>query len=199
MEPIKKAVLLSGGVDSICLTYGIRPEVAYTIEYGQNAAEREVYVSEIICKKLGIVHKTIKVNCRELGSGNMASKTNSVHAPSNEWWPFRNQLIITLSMMQAIIDGVTEIHLASVKSDKFHKDGTREFYSLINSLTSYQEGAIKVKCETLDYYSHELAEKYKVPIEYIVLAHSCHISNIACGTCSGCLKQIRVKEELKIE
>jgi 7-cyano-7-deazaguanine synthase len=56
---MKKAVLLSGGVDSICLTYGILPDIAYTIDYGQTVAEREIYVSKYICNELNIEHKVI--------------------------------------------------------------------------------------------------------------------------------------------
>lgn len=45
---MKKAVLLSGGVDSICLTYGILPDIAYTIDYGQTVAEREKFMYQSI-------------------------------------------------------------------------------------------------------------------------------------------------------
>ncbi|AZA57708.1 MULTISPECIES: 7-cyano-7-deazaguanine synthase [Chryseobacterium] len=199
MEFVKKAVLLSGGIDSICLTYGIRPSIAYTVDYGQVVAEREIYVSTYICKSLNIEHKVIKVDCKNLGSGDLANQQSLDLSPSAEWWPYRNQLIITLSLMQAIKDNVSELHLATVKSDGFHTDGTHEFYKLINELSTYQEGNIKVLCETIDFYSHELAEKYNVPLNLLTLAHSCHKSNIACGTCSGCIKQQRVRYELKIE
>lgn len=199
MEFIKKAVLLSGGIDSICLTYGLRPDVAYTIDYGQTVAEREIYVSNYICHKLSIEHKVIQINCRSLGTGTLANSNNLSFAPSEEWWPYRNQLLITFASMQGIKDGIEELYLASVKSDEFHKDGTDEFYNLINNLVSYQEGAIKVYCPTLDFYSHELALKYEVPLDLLTIAHSCHISNLACGKCSGCMKQLRVRHELKIE
>jgi 7-cyano-7-deazaguanine synthase len=69
MELIKKAILLSGGIDSICLTYYLKPDIAYTIDYGQVPAEREIYVSNFICKNLGIQHKVISVDCKSLGSG----------------------------------------------------------------------------------------------------------------------------------
>jgi len=199
MEHIKKAVLLSGGIDSICLTYGLRPDIAYTINYGQVAAEREIYVSIYICNFLNIEHKIIDVNCRHLGSGNLANENKLNISPSEEWWPYRNQLLITLALMQAIKDEVKEIHLASVKSDSFHTDGTREFYNLINNLVYYQEGNIKIKCETIDLYSHELAKKCSIPLDLLSLAHSCHVSNIACGKCSGCTKQQRVRFELNME
>lgn len=199
MESIKKGLLLSGGIDSICLAYHLKPEIAYTVDYGQNAAEREIYVSKLICEFLKIKHEIIRIDCKTLGSGNLVNKNSIKESPSKEWWPYRNQLLITLSLMKAIKDNVTEIHLASVKSDSFHRDGTEEFYKLINSVSEFQEGNIKIVCNTIDFYSHELALKYNVPNKLILLAHSCHISNIACGSCSGCLKQIRVRQELNIE
>lgn len=196
---MKKAILLSGGVDSICLTYGLKPSIAYTIDYGQTVAKREIYVSDYICKKLGIEHRIITVDCRSLGSGTLANSDNLKLSPSVEWWPFRNQLLITLAAMQGIKDGVSEIYLASVKSDNFHRDGTEKFYSLINDLLSFQEGEIKVICPTLNYYSHELVKHYNVPLQLISIAHSCHISNIACGKCSGCKKQLKVRYEINLE
>jgi len=199
MESVKKAVLLSGGIDSICLTYGLKPNIAYTIDYGQNASEREIYVSKFICEHLNIEHKIIEVNCQKLGTGSLSNHAELNLAPTKEWWPYRNQLLITLALMQGIKDGINELHLASVKSDNFHKDGTDKFYKLINKLVSYQEGKINIKCETISYYSHELASKYSVPIELLSIAHSCHVSNIACGKCSGCIKQKKVRYELKID
>jgi len=196
---MKKAILLSGGVDSICLTYGIKPEIAYTIDYGQTVAEREIYVSNYVCNKLNIEHKVIKVDCKHLGSGSLANSISENISPSKEWWPFRNQLLITLASMQSVKDSVKEIYLASVKSDGFHKDGTSNFYTIINNLLLYQEGEIKVVCPTLEYYSHELVERYDVPKELITMAHSCQISNLACGKCSGCIKQLKVRYELDIE
>lgn len=199
MEPIKRGILLSGGVDSISLAYGLKPEIAYTINYGQTVAEREIYVSKYICNQLNIEHKIISVDCRGLGSGTLAGKENSKNSPSEEWWPFRNQLLVSLASMQAYNDGVSEIYLASVKSDQFHTDGTSRFYNLLNDLVSYQEGNIKILCPTLGHYSHELVKRFNVPLNLISIAHSCHISNLSCGRCSGCKKQLRVRFEIGIE
>lgn len=199
MESLKKGLLLSGGIDSICLAYALKPDIAYTIDYGQIVAAREIYVSEYVCSKLNIKHKIINVDCKHIGSGILAESKNIPQSPSDEWWPYRNQLIITLALMQGIKDGITELHLATVKSDAFHRDGTKQFYNLINKLILYQEGGISIKCESLNFYSHELALKYKVPNELLSIAHSCHKSNIACGKCSGCMKQMRVRVELKID
>ena len=199
MESIKKALLLSGGIDSICLAYDLKPDIAYTIDYGQTVAEREIYVSDFVCQKLGIQHKVIRVDCRNLGTGTLANSENLSISPSEEWWPFRNQLLITLASMQGIKDGISELYLASVKSDNFHKDGTEDFYKLSDKLVSFQEGKIRVLCPTLDFFSHELVNKFNVPLELLSIAHSCHISNIACGKCSGCIKQLNVSYEINLE
>lgn len=196
---MKRGVLLSGGIDSICLTYHLRPQIAYTVDYGQNSAEREISVSKMVCQTLKIKHEIIRVNCKSLGTGNLVKENSLKVSPSGEWWPFRNQLLITLCLMKAISQDIQELHLASVKSDSFHKDGTKEFYQYINTLTSFQEGNISIKCGTTELNSHELAQKYNVPMDLILMSHSCHLSNIACGNCSGCLKQIRVRQELKVE
>ncbi|EFK55804.1 7-cyano-7-deazaguanine synthase [Sphingobacterium spiritivorum] len=198
MESLKQGLLLSGGVDSICLAYGLKPDIAYTINYGQIPASREIYVSRYICNLLRIQHKVIEVNCKSLGSGILINEERLDISPSQEWWPYRNQLLITLAAMQAIKDKIGVLHLASVKSDSFHKDGTPQFYDLINELVKYQEGNISIVCESTGYYSHELVKKYNVPLEIIAFAHSCHISNTACGQCPGCKKQIKVRHELSI-
>lgn len=196
---MSEAILLSGGMDSICLAYHLRPKYAYTVDYGQVCAKREISVSAIVCEYLKIEHRIISINCSALGSGLLANKDASSIAPSTEWWPFRNQMLVTFGLMRAVKDNVQKLYLASVKSDSFHLDGTQEFYRLINSLTIYQEGKIKVECPTINYYTHELAIEYKVPSDFLLLAHSCHVSNIACGVCSGCLKQLNARQLLGIE
>lgn len=101
--------------------------------------------------------------------------------------------------MQGVKDGISELYLASVRSDDFYKDDTKEFYKLANEFVSFQEGNIKIICPTLDCYSHELAINYGVPLDLLSIAHSCHISNLSCGKCSGCIKQLKVRYEIGME
>ena len=199
MDYLKEAILLSGGVDSICLAYILKPNIAYTIDYGQKVAKREIYVSQLICRELGINHCVIKIDCSSLGSGTLVGKESSKVSPAEEWWPFRNQLLFTLSSMQAIKDEVNKIYIGSVNTDSFHKDGTFEFIKLMNALSEFQEGAIQIEAPLLNYKTHEIIINHKIPRELLLLAHSCHISDIACGHCSGCLKQIRIRQEIGIE
>lgn len=191
-----KGLLLSGGIDSIALAFWLKPHYAFTIDYGQKAATAEMKASAEVCKILNIIHIPISVDCGFLGSGDLANKVPTNHAPSSEWWPFRNQLLITLAGMKALDLGVNELLLGSVKNDSFHLDGTLPFYTHINSLMEMQEGNIKVNVPGIHHSTIELVKLSKVPIEILGWAHSCHKSNTPCGNCNGCNKYIYTMQSL---
>jgi 7-cyano-7-deazaguanine synthase len=195
---MSKAILLSGGIDSSALAYWQKPTIALTLNYGQSPALAEIQASTMIAKTLGIVHYVIEVDCSSLGSGDLLNKEALDVSPSPEWWPYRNQLLITLACMKGIALGVTELMTASVKSDGFHKDGTAEFYQLINNLMTYQEGEIKVYSPCIDMTSVELVKRSGIPDSLLHWAHSCHTSNVPCGHCRGCNKYRQVMHELQI-
>lgn len=187
-EEMKTAILLSGGMDSISLAYWKKPSIAITIDYGQAPANTEIRASSIVAEKLGIEHYIIRVNCQSLGSGDLINEKPIEISPSTEWWPYRNQLLITLASMKAIALGVDELMLASVKSDGFHKDGTLEFYGLIDKLMEYQEGNLRITSPCISLTTPQLVKESAIPKEILLWAHSCHKSNIPCGKCRGCNK-----------
>lgn len=193
---MNSAILLSGGMDSIALAFWKRPSIAITIDYGQLPAETEIRTSKVIAEILNIDHHVIRVNCAELGSGDLINENQVEDAPSSEWWPYRNQLLLTLALMKGIKLGVKELMLASVKSDGFHMDGTERFYELANSLSEYQECNIRITAPCIHLSTAELVRISGVPQELLFWAHSCHKSNVACGSCRGCNKYIQVLKEL---
>ena len=99
---MKSALLLSGGMDSIALAWWKRPDMAFTVDYGQLAAAAEVVAARAVSERLQVPHYIIRFDGRELGSGDMAGSTPDVHAPASDWWPYRNQLLLTLAGMKAI-------------------------------------------------------------------------------------------------
>lgn len=193
---MNKAILLSGGMDSISLAFWQRPSIAITIDYGQLPAEKEIRTSKIVSDVLKMDHHVIKIDCGELGSGDLINKAALTTSPSPEWWPFRNQLLITFALMKSIKLNINQIMVASVRSDGFHKDGTAEFYEAINTLATCQEGNIAVTAPCIKFNTVELIKLSQVPKEILLWAHSCHKSNIACGNCRGCLKYSQVMQEL---
>ncbi|MFZ6654731.1 7-cyano-7-deazaguanine synthase [Undibacterium sp. TJN19] len=193
---MKSALLLSGGMDSLAIAYWKSPDIAFTLNYGQLAAQAEVDASVQICNILEIEHHIINIDCSQLGSGDMAGTAKDPLAPASDWWPYRNQLLITLTAMKAVSLGVTNLLIGTVKSDGSHKDGTLEFVEIIDRLLACQEGGMQIKAPAIGLSTSELVKIANVPKELFAWAHSCHKSNIPCGQCRGCNKYSEVYEEL---
>ena len=191
-----RALLLSGGMDSMALAYWQRPDIAFTIDYGQVAASAEINASRQIAAELDIAHEILSVDCRSLGSGDMSERPAAAVAPVPEWWPFRNQLLITIAGMRAVALGVTELILGSVSSDGSHADGRPDFYRAMDALMTLQEGGITVEAPALDLTTIELVRKSGIPRSLLAWSHSCHVGALACGACRGCVKHFEVTEQL---
>ena len=118
----------------------------------------------------------------------------SVHAlsPTLEWWPFRNQLLVTLASMKLVQCGIDEVIIGSVKGDAIHADGTSGFVQNMDALLRIQEGAIRFSAPALHLTSTELLRKSRIPLGVLALAHSCHSGPIPCGQCRGCIKSLEV-------
>lgn len=189
-------LLLSGGLDSISILYWKRPDIALTIDYGQNCAKAEIRASEYACKELKINHHILRIDCSVLGSGDLSRKNPHKLAPYSDWWPFRNQLLITFAAMYLIKHNVEKILIGSLKPDEQFKDGTSNFTELISKLTSFQEGNITVEAPAIDMTSNELIEVSKIPLSLLLCAHSCHTGNLPCGVCRGCNKYLSIVDKL---
>jgi 7-cyano-7-deazaguanine synthase len=187
-------------MDSISIAWWKQPQWAVTIDYGQRAAAAEKLAASQVCKELGIEHEVVTVDCSLLGSGDMADAAPDANATTSDWWPYRNQLLITLACMRAIARGVQELYVGTVKSDgESHRDGTPEFVSLMDGLLAYQEGGLRVIAPAVEYTTAELVKMVTVPAGLLAWAHSCHKANIACGNCRGCNKYLATLSRLGSE
>lgn len=196
---MKTALLLSGGMDSIAIAFWKRPDIAFTINYGQLSAEGELHAAETVCRSLGIPHEVITVNCRNLGSGDLSGKSPVPIAPVPEWWPFRNQLLLTFAGMRALSLEVNTLIFGSVKTDAAHVDGGIEFFEKIDNVFSIQEGKLRIVAPAIHLTTEELIKTSGIPLSLLAWAHSCHVSNFACGNCRGCFKYHAVMKELGYE
>tara|TARA_R100000687_G_C6447169_1_gene163406 strand:+ start:448 stop:1041 length:594 start_codon:yes stop_codon:yes gene_type:complete len=183
-----KGILLSGGMDSISLAYWKRPNWAFTVDYGQHSAKAEITAAHEVTKQLRISHRVINVDCSSIGSGDLINKSASDLAPESDWWPYRNQLLVTLVAGVAVNLGVEELMVGSVKNDNYHKDGSPEFYSQLSKLMELQEGNLQITAPAINLTAAELISTSKVPTEVLSWAHSCHKGNIPCRNCRGCNK-----------
>lgn len=185
---MKSALLLSGGMDSTALAWWMKPDLAITISYGQKAAQAEKMASAAVCAQLGIAHYQLEVDCRSLGSGDMAGTKPHVAAPASDWWPYRNQMLITFAAMKAINLGAEVLYIGTVRSDENHRDGTKTFIKLINDLLRYQEGGLRISAPAIELSTTELVQISQAPANLMAWAHSCHKADLPCGQCRGCNK-----------
>jgi 7-cyano-7-deazaguanine synthase len=190
------ALLFSGGQDSTAIAYWLRPSIAITVDYGQVPAKAEIRAASQVCAQLAIKHVIVAANCSQLGSGDLNDSPALSIAPSSEWWPYRNQLLLTLAAAPALAHGVTEILVGAVSTDSGHTDGTLAFFNAMDTLLSIQEGGLRVRAPAIEMTSSELILRAQIPMEILCWSHSCHRSNFACGQCRGCMKHKNVMYEL---
>lgn len=191
-----RALLLSGGLDSVALAYWKRPDIALTIDYGQRPAQAELEAAARVSQHLDINHEIVHVDCAGLGTGLLADSPALPNSPSPEWWPFRNQLLITLALMRLAGSEVDMLMLGTVASDGLHADGTPKFYETINALVAAQEYRPWISAPAIDLTTVELVQRSQAPSELLLWSHSCQVSNLACGQCRGCLKRLAVLQDL---
>ena len=192
----RTAILLSGGMDSTALAYLHRPSVAITIDYGQLPAAGEIRAASAVAQELQMDHEIIRVDLRMLGSGDLAGEGAIDVAPNPEWWPFRNQMLVTLAAMRGISLRVNYILIGTVKGDNKHADGRQEFISAMDKALALQEGGLRLQAPAIGLTAPELVLMSGVPSEILSWAHSCHVSEYACGLCRGCQKHYSTYEAI---
>jgi len=188
------ALLLSGGMDSTAIAYWKRPSVAITIDYGQKPAPGEIRAASAVCAALDIMHVVISADISALGSGDLVGEAPSDGAPASEWWPYRNQFLISLAAMKCHQLGQSELMIGALNTDGFHADGTLEFIERINALLSLQEGSLSVSAPAITLTAAELVRRSEIPEELLCWSHSCHVAETACGFCRGCRKHFETME-----
>jgi len=208
------ALLLSGGLDSAALAAWIRPTVTLFIDYGQRPASAERRASAAIARELNLPHEELRMDAGAVGGGLLSTDGEPLcGSPSPEWWPFRNQLLVTLAAawvvrylcVGAAASGVLSpdstsrwtVITGSVREDGVrHRDGTEEFYTAMDGLLSIQEGSIRAQAPALQLTTAELLGASMVTDEVLGWTHSCHTANHPCLECPGCWKRESVLGDL---
>lgn len=189
------ALLLSGGLDSTATAFWKRPRICVTVDYGQLAARAEIDAASQVAHALSLEHRVITVDCRRLGRGDLAGKPPSELNRFSEWWPYRNQLLVTLAAM-ATASEVETILIGTVATDDRHRDGTEQFVRAMSAALQLQEGNLTLEAPAIGMTTVELLRRSEVSSEILSWAHSCHRGPLPCLECSGCKKYIGVFAEI---
>jgi len=176
-------------MDSAAIAYQLKPDICLTVDYGQRPAEGEVVAAKAISDAIGLKHELLRVDIGAIGGGLLFGEAVDIsRAPTPEWLPYRNQLLVTLAGMRFLRAGIEEIIIGTVKGDSVHSDGQPDFIRKISLLMEAQEGAVKVTAPALNISGEELIRNSKIPRSILAYSLSCHRSSLACGNCRGCFK-----------
>lgn len=190
-----KALLFSGGLDSSALAWTYRPDICLTVDYGQRAAAGERVAAAALCNEMGLEHEVLRVDLSTLGSGSMSGRATVDGAQAAEFWPYRNQILITLAGMALLPRGLKTLLIGVVASDR-HADGSLAFIEILDSLMRLQEGGVQVVAPAARLEPAELLRSSGFPHDLIGLTFSCHVHRFACGQCGGCIKHRETVEEV---
>jgi len=219
-------LLLSGGMDSAALAALTRPSRTLAIDYGQRPAVAELRAARAVANQLGLPYDELRIDLSPIGAG-LLHTDNEVGAPttdsggvgsdpsttrrpgvlssSPEWWPLRNQLLISIAAAWALGQTTPEgapirvVYTATIVSDGGrHIDGTPAFYEALHRVTVMQEGGISVAAPAIGYTAAGLARLTGPDEALLGWTHSCHRSSIPCAECPGCYKRADVLTELGV-
>lgn len=182
-----KALLFSGGLDSTCIAKLEKPDILLTINYGQRQAKGEIAAATQIAKSLDLAHRIVIAKPEDCGQGLMAGKSPNKKFPP-EWWPFRNQFLLTVAAM--LLEGTpsTKLLIGTVVTDKQLSDGSQLFLDSFNALLKAQRSSVMVKAPAIKLTSEQLYAKAKLDRSVSGWVFSCHTGSKACGICRGCAK-----------
>jgi len=190
------AILLSGGMDSVAIAFWKRPELAVTIDYGQRPAAAEMRAAAAVADALGIKHLKVIIPAGELGSGDLAGSTPLSFAAKPEWWPYRNQLLVTIAAAKVLPLGAKKLLIGTLATDSHHVDGSPEFVRILGELLMLQEGGVSLEAPAIGMDAVSLVRISGIPQDILAWSHSCHVADFACGVCGGCRKHYRTMAEI---
>jgi len=186
-----KVLLFSGGIDSAAIAWMEKPDVLLFIDYGQLPARGELRASTSLARGMGLRLEARTVPLRDFGRGIMVGK-ESVATDAPEFWPLRNQMLITLAAMAFADQEPLEILIGTVATDVVHPDGRPEFIDRMNEVLCAQ-GNVRLRAPAIGLTGHQLVEQSKLPAELLGWTFSCHTGEWACGRCRGCTKHVETR------
>lgn len=204
----KAIVLLSAGLDclvslAMALEQGYDVQAAMTINYGQEAAEREIAYASRICEHYGIVHQVVDVrgitngimsglttgDIPEMDGRHLDDLTVASETARKVWFPNRNGFFINLAAMYAENTGCTRIITGFNEEEAAtFPDNSADFVEAINQSLQYStSNHVQVISLTQDMRKTEIAGQAVALNVPMALIWSCyHGEEQMCGTCESC-------------
>jgi 7-cyano-7-deazaguanine synthase len=164
--------------------------LAIFIDYGQITVDGERAAAQRICKLLDLELVEISCDASMIGSGSL--RFGAAAGLRKEYWPFRNQFLLTIGAMYGETYAVDEILFGSVKEDLRFPDCTKKFFDRCNHLISLQHSGIRISAPAVEMSVIDLVKRSNMTWEIFGWCHSCNVSARSCGQCGSCVKASRV-------
>lgn len=181
-------LLFSGGLDSTAIAFWKRPQNLLFVDYGQLPAKGEYRAACKIAEELAIPFESVTIDASRIGTGDLIGKA-SIDGKESEFWPFRNQFLVTVAAMRYGHIQPLNVIIGTVASDNCHPDGSKAFIHGLDALLSVQ-GGVTLQAPAQAFTSAKLLEISQVPIDLLGWTFSCHRNEYACGQCRGCRKHV---------
>lgn len=192
-----RVLLLSGGLDSSAIAAVERPERLLFIDYGQRPAEAERTAARAVATFLSIPLDEITIDLGDLGSGLLTGTEPEPDAPTPEWFPYRNQFLVTAAAAHAVKHGLQVVLLGVVGGDGArHRDGSPSFVSSLSELLRMQERHVGLSAPHVRTDPLVLLRASNLPAELLATTHSCLTANVPCGVCPGCTRRAELLDHL---
>ncbi len=206
---MKKDISLSGGLDSTVMAYwlvdkyGAENVLPVTFFYGQKNGI-EIKFARLTCEKLKIPYKCIDISflgdlCKNVSS---LSGTSTIDVPDaadvpthmipSTYIPYRNLIMLSVSMAYAESHGADEVYISSQLTD-IHWDSQIDFVEALNKVSMLNiDKPININAPFVGYSK---VDEIKIGIKLGVLFEdtwSCYDPQYLsqpCQVCTACVKR----------
>jgi len=168
-----------------------KPEALLFIDYGQLSAAGEQRAARSLAHGMRLPLEERSAPLGNFGTGSLVGGPQ-ISERMPEFWPFRNQVLITLAAMTFAHCDSLEILIGTVASDAAHPDGTAKFVAAMSAVLAAQ-GRVNLRAPAIKMTGEELLIRSALPAELLGWTFSCHTGEWACGQCRGCTKHNALK------
>ena len=200
----KVIVLVSGGLDSVCALYGAAAihEIisGLSFDYGAKHNHRELPMAALHCRRLGIRHETVRLNCiGELFSSALLKKgaaipDSHIHAPALKQTivPFRNGIFLATAAGFAESVGAGSVVIAAHAGDHvIFPDCRAEYLDAMSAAIQLgTDSRVKILRPFIRLSKAQIVKRGRKLGVNLAETWTCYKGGkLHCGTCGACVER----------
>jgi 7-cyano-7-deazaguanine synthase len=200
----KVIVLVSGGLDSVCALYDAAAThevmAGLSFDYGAKHNHREIPMAALHCRRLGIRHETVRLNCiGELFSSALLKKGAAIpdshfNAPAMKQTivPFRNGIFLAIAAGYAESLGAGSVVIAAHAGDHVIFPDCRAEYldAMATAIQLGTDSRVKILRPFIRCSKAQIVKRGQKLGLNLAETWTCYKGcKIHCGTCGACVER----------